>query len=252
MDKLNPSFKHHLLVALFISVWVFVFTFYIRPFDGVDSGLNLWWLFLSVGFSIIFFLSYFVSLLVQDSIYQSFFKWNALFELGVVLLFLFIAFYGTYLYYKSPFLYGILSFGEYLNVYLKSAIIFIPVLLLSRKYIVSFIPDEPEVKKNQENLIIKGDYKFDELRVAKSDLICVSKSQNYVEVFFIQNGNLESKLIRSSLKKMKYNFNFLVQVHRSHLINPMQFKSWKNQNTILVNQKEVPVSKNYKQNILVI
>jgi DNA-binding LytR/AlgR family response regulator len=87
------------------------------------------------------------------------------------------------------------------------------------------------------------------LKIKNSDLVCVSNSQNYVEIFYIENEELKTKLIRSSLKKVDADFDFLTRVHRSHLINPSHFISWKNQNTISLTQIEIPISKNYKENI---
>ncbi len=43
-----------------------------------------------------------------------------------------------------------------------------------------------------------------------------------------------------------------MKVHRSHLINPIHFKEWKNSNTVLLTQIEAPVSKNNKKAILAI
>ncbi|MNR46912.1 LytTr DNA-binding domain protein [compost metagenome] len=81
-------------------------------------------------------------------------------------------------------------------------------------------------------------------------MVCVSNAQNYVEIFYIENEKLHSKLIRSSLKKTLDDFTFLVQIHRSHLINPSHFKSWRNSNTVILTQIELPVSKNYKESVL--
>ena len=83
-------------------------------------------------------------------------------------------------------------------------------------------------------------------------MVCISNAQNYVEIFYTENGKLHSKIIRSSLKKVQKDFDFLLQVHRSHLINPLHFKSWKNQNTVALTQIDLPVSKNYKESLLLL
>lgn len=251
MNELNPSVKHHTFIGIFISLWIFVFTFYIKPFDSGAQGLYWWWVFLSMGFSIIAIISYIIITILQNSIYQRFLKWNIGLEISAIFLFHFINLYVTYIYYKSPFINGIWTFSEYFGGFLKVAIILTPILIFSRWYLLRLLPPEEEkIKKEDDILTIKGDYKLDFLKVHKSDLVCISKSQNYIEVFFIQNGMITSKLIRSSLKKVQRDLFFLVQVHRSHLINPLHFKYWKNQNTIFLNQIEIPVSKNYKDNLL--
>lgn len=254
MNTLNPSLKLHTFVGLFLSLWVFIFTYYIKPFDGAAFNDDLWWLFLSIGFALIIFMCYFFTAMAQNSFYQRFSIWNVVLEIGTIVLFLVFTFYTTYLYYKSPFLNGINNFTEYFYTYLKSSIIFLPVLVFTRIYTVRKLPEQPTIVKvpvatKEKILTFKGNYKLDVLKVKESDLICASKSQNYVELFYIENDALKSKLIRSSLKQIESDFHFLVKVHRSHLINPTHFKSWKNSKTILLTHIEVPVSKNYKGHI---
>ena len=151
----------------------------------------------------------------------------------------------TYIFNKSPIINGVYTFFEFFSiVILKTTLILTPILILTRKHAVKFIPIKEAV------LTIKGDNKLDILKVHKSDLVCITNAQNYVEIFFIQNGQFSSKLIRSSLKKIQEDLYFLIQVHRSHLINPVHFKSWKNQNTITLTQIEIPVSKSYRDKAL--
>jgi len=127
MTKLNPSIKYHTLVGIFISIWIFIFTYFIRPFDG--NAYNFyWWEFLSIGFSLITFISYFIIVVVlQDSIYRKTTKWNIIFEIFTISSFLFLNLILNYLYYKSPFLNGIWAFSEYINgVSIKTSLQFDP------------------------------------------------------------------------------------------------------------------------------
>ena len=134
---------------------------------------------------------------------------------------------------------------EFLQVIiLKSALISTPIIVLARIYSVKLIPIQ------DENIIIRGENKLDILKIRKSDLVCVSNSQNYVEIFYMEESQIKTKLIRSTLKKVQKDFDFLVQIHRSHLINPTHFKAWKNQDTIFLTQIELPVTKNYKEQLL--
>ncbi|MDO8317083.1 MAG: LytTR family DNA-binding domain-containing protein [Flavobacterium sp.] len=244
MKKLNPSIKHHLLIGIFISIWFFIFAFFIRPFDDGTISLNVWIL-ISVGFSLIAFLCYGLIAIIQKSVYQKISKWNIVFEIVTLILFHLLFLVITYIYYKCPILNGGYSFFDFLRVIiLKSALISTPIIVLARIYSVKLIPMQ------DENIIIKGENKLDILKIRKHDLVCVSNSQNYVEIFFIDESQLKTKLIRSTLKKVQYDFDFLVQVHRSHLINPTHFKAWKNQDTVSLTQIELPVSKNYKERLL--
>lgn len=79
--------------------------------------------------------------------------------------------------------------------------------------------------------------------------MCISNAQNYVEIYYLEHDELKKKLIRTSLKKIKTDFDFLIRIHRSHLINPEHFKCWKDTGTISLTQIELPVSKKYKKDL---
>jgi hypothetical protein len=244
MKKLNPSIKHHLLIGIFISIWLFIFAFFIKPFDDGTISSKMW-LLISVGFSGIAFLCYGLLAVIQKMIYQKVSKWNVGFEIISLIFFQLLFLVITYSYYKSPVLNGGYDFLEFSRIIiLKSALISTPILILARGYSVKLIPIKDDY------ISIRGENKLDILKIKKQDLVCVSNSQNYVEIFFIEESQLKIKLIRSSLKKVQSDFDFLVQIHRSHLINPAHFKAWKNQDTISLTQIELPVSKNYKEHLL--
>lgn len=243
MKILNPSIKHHLLLGIFISIWLFIFAFFIRPFDDGTISFRMWVL-ISVGFSLIAFLCYGVLAILQKKIYQIVAKWNIVFEITSLVFFHLLFLVSTYIYYKSI-LNGGYDFFDFLRIIiLKAALISTPIIVLARTYAVKLIPAQ------DDNIIIRGENKLDILKIRKSDLVCVSNAQNYVEIFFMEESQLKVKLIRSTLKKVQHDFDFLVQVHRSHLINPAHFKTWKNQDTIFLTQIELPVSKNYKEYLL--
>ena len=250
--RINPSVKHHLLIGIFISFWFFIFAFFIQPFDdGTISAKQ--WLLISGGFSFIAFLCYGLITLLQKKVYDKIAKWNIGFELISLLSFYLLFLFSTYFYYKSPVLNGGYRFVEFLTVIiLKSALISMPIFLLARRYSVKLIPAKTETATiSNDDIIIRGENKLDILKINRNDLVCISNSQNYVEIFYTdEHHQLKTKLIRSTLKKVQEDVDFLIQIHRSHLINPTHFKAWKNQNTILLAQMELPVSKTYKEQLL--
>ncbi|OCB76316.1 histidine kinase [Flavobacterium piscis] len=246
MKELNPSIKHHLVVGLLIALWIFAFAFIIKPFD--DGTLNFrFWVFISFGFSVLAFLCYSVLAVLQKSIYKKISKWNLSLEIGSIIFFFLIYLFGIYVFYKSPVLKGGYTFVEFFSIiFIKIALILTPVIILARRYLIKLIPVKDDV------VTFTGENKLDILKIKKADLVCISNAQNYVEIFYIENEKLHSKLIRSSLKKILEDFTFLIQIHRSHLINPLHFKSWRNSNTVILTQIELPVSKNYKESVMAI
>jgi hypothetical protein len=244
MNKLNPSIKHHLIIGILISIWIFIFAFIIRPFDDGTLNFKIWVL-MSIGFSTSAFLSYGILAYIQNSIYKKILKWNFSLEIASLIFFTLLYLLCAYLYYKSSIINGGYTFVEFLtNIFLKATLITTPIIILARIYAIRLIP------KKEDYITIRGENKLDVLKIKKRDLVCVSNSQNYVEIFYIDNEQLKTKLIRSSLKKIDSDFDFLTRVHRSHLINPSHFISWKNQDLISLTQIEIPISKNYKDNIL--
>lgn len=244
MKQLNISIKHNLVIGLLIGLWLFIFAFIIKPFDDGTINFKAWFL-ISFGFSIMAFLCYVLLAIIQKSFRERLGKWNVSLEITAIFLFHVLYLIGVYAFYKSPILNGGYSFSEFFStIFIKVALILTPVIILARRYLMKFIPVKDDV------LIIKGENKLDILKIKKADLVCISNAQNYVEIFYTENGKLQSKLIRSSLKKVQDDFDFLVQIHRSHLINPIHFKSWRNSTTIILTQVELPVSKNYKDVLL--
>ncbi len=243
MKILNPSIKHHLIIGTFISVWVFLFVLFIKPFEHGQMTSETW-VAVSLVFSLLSFFCYAIVSLIQKNIYNRILKWN--WGLEITCLFIFYLFYSvtTFWFYKSPPINGYYTFFEFFNkIILTGALVFVPIFIFARKYSIKYIPAKKDM------LAINGENKLDVLKINKTDLVCISNSQNYIEIFYIESGQLKTKLIRKSLKKIQNDLDFLVQVHRSHLINPHHFKSWKNKNTILLTQIEIPVSKTYKERL---
>lgn len=243
--KLNPSIEHHTLVALVLMFWAFLFGFFARPFEHGYMDLKIW-LKVCSSFSIAIFISYFLVALVQYKLYQLLKTWSLLLEILMYVLLFSIYTIVTYSVYKSNFIRGFYDIYEFTTKIIVNIILIIsPIIIISRKYTLNLIK-----KKEDNSITIKGDNKLDILKINVSNLVCISNAQNYVEIYYLEDDNLKTKLIRTSLKKMLNDFDFLLQVHRSHLINPSHFQSWKDSNTITLSKIELPVSKSYKNNLL--
>jgi hypothetical protein len=244
MKILNPSIKHHLIIGVVLCLWSFIFAFFIRPFEHGFMDLGVW-IRVSTGFSLAAFLSYGLVTIYQKVLHQEFTTWNVALEISTYILFYVLYTYITYTYYKSSIIRGNYGFSKFfIDIIINIALIVTPIIFLLRRYSIKLIPPK------EEHITIKGANKMDFLKIKKNELICISNSQNYVEIFFLENDQLKTKLIRSSMKKIQYDFDFLIQIHRSHLINPQHFKSWKDSTTVSLTQIELPVSKNYKNRLL--
>lgn len=245
--KLNTSFKYHFLIALAISLWLVIFLVLIAPFDVAELPF---WIRVEILplYGLISFVCYSLLIPVQRWVFKVIGTWNLLLETGFIIIFNTCTFFGSYLYYKSSIINGAYSFSKFaLEVYTPILIILLFILILSRWFVNTKIPN-----KERPKIILTGDNKRDFLQIPLEDLISISSADNYVEIHYLKESAIQKKLLRNTLKNMLDQEKSLMRVHRSHLINPFHFKEWKNGNTIIVHEIEVPISKNYKSDILAI
>ncbi len=243
--KLNTSYKFHFLIAFAISLWLVVFLVLIAPFDIAELPF---WIRVEILplYGLISFIGYSLLIPVQHWVYKTLRKWNLLLEIGFIVVFNALTFFGSYLYYKSSIINGEYSFTKFaLEVYTPILIILLFILILSRWFVNTKMPN-----KEHPKIILTGDNKRDFLQIHLEHLISISSADNYVEIHYLKEHSIHKKLLRNTLKNIHDQEPALLKVHRSHLINPHHFKEWKNTNTIIVHEIEVPVSKNYKQAIL--
>ncbi len=242
---LDPSYRQHLLIGLFISFWLVVFLVVIAPFDTADLSLQLRFSLMPV-YGLIAFVSYAVLLPLQGALYRRAQKWTVLHEVLFIVLFQFIALIGSFIYYKSDILNGEYTFRKFtLEVYYPIFIVLLSIIIFARWFLF-----RRKQKREEEKITLHGENKHDILQVNWADLISISSADNYVEVRYLANGELKQKLLRNTLKNIDRDLPKLVKVHRSHLINPQHFKEWRDANTIILTKTELPVSKKFKPAVL--
>lgn len=244
-DKFNNiSLKYNLLIGLITSLWLFLFLFFIKPFKQHRLD-NLSLFYNAIAMFIVILLCYYIVVIIENSIYKKYKKWNIKYEIIISIIFITITFTGIYIIYKTiaDGSYNIPTF--FIKDFLPTLLILFPITFSLRKYFL-FLSNK---KVSQKTIILYGKNKLDYLKIDKNDLISISSFQNYVEISFLIKNQLHTKLIRNSLKKTHDSFPFLKQVHRSHLINPSHFISFKNSKTLTLTMKEIPFSNTYKENI---
>jgi len=243
--KLNVSYKHHLKVALIIAIWLVFFLIIIAPFD-IEELPFLIRLEILPMYGLISFIGYLILIPAQNWIFKKLNQWNIVLESFFLILFNLIVLFGSYLYYNTDIINGTFSFTKFtLEVYYPTFFILLPILFFSRWYL-----NRKAIQQDSSKIILKGENRHDILQIPLSDLVCISSADNYVEVSYLIKNELHKKLLRITLKNIYPQAPNLLKVHRSYLINPSHFKDWKNSNTIYLTQMEVPISKNYKKELL--
>ena len=243
MKRIKTSFKPNLIISLLIGSWLFLFIILIKPFQ-LEPLTNSRFMTMAIGYSLIAVLGYLIIIPIQNKIFIKDSKWNLKLETALILLFYLLTLIPSYLYHKSDFTNGLYNLREFsANIFLPSIVVLTPLIIFARIHLIRL------VDKADDYLIIKGAYKLDYLKIKPANLVCVSSSKNYVDFYYLDNGILTKKMIRTSLKKIENDVPSLIRVHRSHLINSNHFLSWKNNNTLSLTQIEIPISKNYKEHI---
>jgi len=242
---LNTTIKNHTIIASIISIWLVFFLVVIAPFDTSDLSFKIRLLILPF-YGVLSFGAYMLLTPIQNRIYNYYKKWNLGFEALFLIIYNIVLILFCFGYYKTNIINGTYPFIRFSSeVYLPICLIILPFIIFLRWFF-----NRKATPVSEDKIIITGDNKLDILKVLPSELICVSSADNYVEVSYLNQDSLKKKLLRMTLKRIQNEIPFLLKVHRSHLINPSHFKSWKDANTIILTQLEIPVSKNYKPAIL--
>jgi len=243
--KLNISFKHHLLVALILAVWLVLFLVIIAPFDAAELSFSIRLMIMPI-YGLISFVGYIILVPLQNWLLKKLVQWTLILEVLLIVLYNTLVLVGSYFYYKSSIVNGDFSFSKFtLEVYYPIFLFLLPILIFSRWYL-----NKKAIQKKSNTIILTGENKLDVLQINLSDLVCISSADNYVEVSYLVKNELNKKLLRITLKNMHPQVPSLVKVHRSYLINSSHFKDWKNASTIYLTQTEVPVSKKYKKDVI--
>lgn len=80
-----------------------------------------------------------------------------------------------------------------------------------------------------EVILIKGDYKTDQIALRQNAIICIESEDNYLGITFLENDHIKKHLIRATLSKMVALFDneLFVQCNRSLICNLFHLESIK-------------------------
>ena len=253
--SLNTQYRSQLLVGLILGIWLYCFLALVGPFDAAGLSLSIR-VHLMIGYGVVFFLSYTVIIPIQNKLFQYLGEWKLIYEVGIVTLFCVLCLPVSYAYYKTEIVNGTFSFSDFtLAIYLPTLVILLPVIFAGRYLITRNEKEEiKEVNKeevNKEEIVtLLGENKLDILKLPMADLVALKAANNYVAVYYLLDGQLKKKLLRSSLRKIHKTVPKMVQVHRSYVVNLQHFIEWQDGLTIVLTQLTVPVSQKYKSTLL--
>ena len=249
----DPSIKHHIIIALGLAIWIFVFLFFTEPLDvselnNVDKPLLL------NGYGLIGGCCYLLFLPAQYFLFnKNEKKWTLKSEILFLLIFCVCAITIARFYYlyvimandRNP--YDLLYMLQ--SIFLPAISTILPIIIFGRFAFGKYKNKKTEAQKIE----IKGEGNYEGLRLLLNDVICIQSSDNYVEVFYQSGNEVKKSLIRNKLSVVADDFPELLRTHRSYIINPYHFLQWKTENSklfvVLFHHIEVPVSRTYQNDV---
>ena len=75
---------------------------------------------------------------------------------------------------------------------------------------------------DEEPIVLEGDNRDDQLRIAPDNLLALTSADNYVEVWFLSDANLKRLLLRTTLKRMEdalVDHPQFLRCHRTVIVN---------------------------------
>ncbi|WP_298508736.1 LytTR family DNA-binding domain-containing protein [uncultured Kordia sp.] len=249
------SIPKQLLIGFFIGLWLFLFLYFVEPFDMYQLRPNER-AFASFGYSVVGVLTYTLLIPVQHLLYAIRKSWSWLHEIGLIISLLVLSGITSYLFFKfillpnEPNTY---EFGFFFSQrVIPTMFLILPVMIFLRWMMGDKTVAETNTESKEATIVIKGENKAEVLHIKESELVYIESANNYVKVCYLLAGELKNELFRNKISVLQKEFPFLLKTHRSFLINPIHFLEWKRESsqTILILKPgitEVPVSKTYKK-----
>ena len=256
MKRLYPfdnSIKSHLIIATGLTLWIFIFLYFTEPLDVNKFGDREKLIYLP-GYALVGGFSYLLFFPLQQYLLKTSSKqWTLLNE--ITFLFMFCVFSITI----SRLFYSYIIMANdgnpydlwfmFTAIYLPALSTILPIIIIGRYGLGKY----KQKRLDEQKIEIKGEGNYEGLRLQLNDLISIQSSDNYIEVFYISGNNLKKTLIRNKLSIIDDEFSELIRTHRSFLMNPFHFQTWKTKNgkhTLTLSYNiEVPISKTYNESV---
>lgn len=245
----TKSYKLQLLVGLGVGTWLVLFLVFIAPFDVADLSFLIR-IRITIFYGLIFFICYPIAIVFQNFLYKRYAEWSLKLEILLYFFLFALVLPPTIIYYYSDIVNGDYPIDRFiLEQYIPILIVITPVMFLLRRVVSKNEQLRQLTKMNDGIITFSGENRKDVLKVEASAIVLVQSSDNYVEVNYLENAILRKKLLRTTLKRVENQFDFLVRVHRSCLVNAIHFVEWADKDTAVFNEIRVPISKQYKKKV---
>ena len=245
----DPSLKHHVIIALSLALWIFIFLYATEPLDINELTKSEQLIYLPL-YGLIGGFCYLLFMPLQRFIYQNNNKrWTIISEFIFLLVFSFFVVIAARVFYlyvvvanePNPYTF----WYHFKSLLLPAIVTIMPILIIGRYALGKY----KQKKLEDQKIEIKGQGNYESLRLLLNELICIQSSDNYIEVSYVSGTHLKKTLIRNKLSEIESCFPDLLRTHRSFIVNPFHIQKLKTQNgkpfLELSHALEIPISKTY-------
>lgn len=228
----NDDLRYNLRLSTGISIGMFLFYLFFQPLDLRSEDFNNR-LVIIAGFGFITFFILGIALIVLPWIFPRFFqtgKWNLIRDiiLNAIIWILISTAYTFYARYIG--LIEITNHSMFKLLLLGLAPVAILVVVNQNKILKRYLQNalelskklEPDVESNNTKIVIQSDTKSESIALKVQDLILIKSANNYIEIFWKKDNQVQKKLLRNTLTNVENqlkSFPDMIRCHRTSLVN---------------------------------
>lgn len=224
----STSYKIHSLIGIILGLLLGFILIALQPFNINNFDHNYGEVLL-LGFGFVKAFNYLLAHIVENLFYrkrENWMLWNEIIFLllssisGAILGYIYL----DVVFEKQPLSFLRLILFFYYIVLPISPLVIFPTAVL-RYLLTKNSNKHPERNPSDieditlKQLTLKGQNAKDELKIPKEHLLYVKSFDNYVMVYYT-DGQTKSKMLRAKLSEILTQAPFLIQPHRSYLVNP--------------------------------
>lgn len=252
----NSSYKIHILIGIILGALLGFVLIVLQPFN-LNNFNHDYGEVLLLGFGFVKFLNYLLAHFTENHYYKNKGNWTLWNEIIFLLL---SSVSGTilgYIYLDAVFEKQPLTFLRLILFFYYIVLPVLPLLIFPqtvlRYLLVKKLSKRSEGKTSENEkiaihqLILKGQNARDKLSLLEEHLLYVKSMDNYVQVYY-KDPQFKSKILRAKLSEILTQAPFLIQPHRSYLVNPrhsFKVKGNSQKAVLILNQIEeaIPISR---------
>lgn len=256
----NYSFKKHVLIGALLGGIVTFIMIFLQPFGTYRFESNYKYL-IFFGFGLLLFVTYFFWARIENLWYDYKSKrWEIGDEVFSFILFTLISTLPIH-FYNQVFLNDFFNSSDNGYEYVKhglwffqhsmvpTMVVLLPFYIYLRNKFGELITPE---SLNEVNF--HGINKGEKITIQKEALLFIKASENYVNIHYTKDNAIQHKTFRNTLADIHKQAPFLLQSHRSYLVNSLAIKtiSGNSQNAKIAfhhDGLEIPLSKSYYKTI---